>query len=427
MDLSPSSGPLPGGLFAVADLAADELWQVLLPFGVALAVGLLVGIERERHHNQRAGVRTFGIASLAGCLAAAVSPTAVAAVVVAVGALAAVGHWLEADSDPGATTEVALLIAPLLGATAWYNPTAASAAGVLVAVLLAAKDPLHRFAREVVSDQEIDDALMFFVAAVVVLPLLPSGPHGPYGVLDPQRIWWIVVALAAVGWAGYIATRILGARRGLLVTGLAGGFVSATATTAAMARRAREPGLFRPALAAAMLANAATLIQLEIVTSVVSLPVARAFLPAVVVGCVVSAGVALVLAWRAPVSADTEAPTGRPLAWRPILAVTAVLTASLLLGRWATDVLGPSGAVAVSALSGLADAHAGALAAANLHAAGQLPLAVAVAAGATALLTNLGVKTALAITTGGLRVGLSFLGLVLVPAAAVAVTLVLTV
>ena len=152
-----------------------------------------------------------------------------------------------------------------LGALSWSSPSLAVGATVGVAVLLWAKHPIHRFARELVSEEDVRDALTFFVAAFVVLPLLPDSDLGPYGVLNPRRIWLIVVLLTATGWAGYVASRVLGARRGLAITGLAGGFVSASATTGAMARRARDPAVRREALAAAILASVSTLVLLTFI------------------------------------------------------------------------------------------------------------------------------------------------------------------
>ena len=98
--------------------------------------------------------------------------------------------------------------------------------------LLWSKTRIHRFVRRILTEVEVEDAIKFFVVAFVILPLLPDQGVGPYGVLNPAKIWLLVVLLTGIGWVGYIGVRALGPQRGLLVTGLAGGFVSATATTA---------------------------------------------------------------------------------------------------------------------------------------------------------------------------------------------------
>ena len=211
-------------------------WQQIQPFLVALAIGLLLGLERERGHFGKlpAGSRSFALLSLAGAVAATFSMWAVVVGLGAVAGLMAIAYFRTSGEDPGTTTEIAAIVAYLLGALACSRPAVAGALAVIVALLLVSKDRIHRFARDIVSEVELEDAIKFFVVAFVVLPLLPNQPFGPYGVLNPAKVWLIVVLLTGIGWLGYIGVRALGPRRGLLVTGLAGGFVSASATTASM-------------------------------------------------------------------------------------------------------------------------------------------------------------------------------------------------
>ncbi len=372
---------------------------------VALAVGLLVGLEREHTGHGPAGSRTFGIAGLLGGVSAAVSPYAVAATLVAVGLLSAASYRRTADEDPGSSTELALVAVVALGALSWSSPSLAVGATVAIALLLWAKGPIHRFARELVSDADVRDALTFFVAAFVVLPLLPDSDVGPYGVLNLRRIWLIVVLLTATGWVGYVATRALGARRGLAITGLAGGFVSASATTGAMARRARDPATEREALGAAVLASVSTLLLLTGICWYASTAVLRVVAPAIVAGLVALLVIAAALLlgappWRRPAPAEPagaddegeaegeRAAPERPFALGPAVLLALVLTAALFVGRWGVETFGGAGAVAVSGLAGLADAHAGALAAAQLAAAGAISVTTAVWAIGAALATQ---------------------------------------
>ena len=418
---------------------------------VALALGLLVGLERERDRKGIAGSRTFGIAGLAGGVAAAISPYAVAGALLAMGVIAA-GGLRRDDEDRGVTTEVALVGVVGLGALSWSSPSLAVGAAVGIVVLLWAKHPIHRFARDLVSEDDVRDALTFFVAAFVVLPLLPDADMGPYGVLNPRRIWLVVVLLTATGWVGYVASRVLGVRRGLAITGLAGGYVSASATTGAMARRARDTAVRREALAAAILASVSTLVLLTFICAYVSTAVLRALAPSLVCGLVallVTAAALLLRGGDAPmpvpvpetadatttgVEAGAGAPTGtraeeqaaRPFALGPAVLLALVLTVALLLGRWGAATFGGAGAVAVSGVAGLADAHAGALAAAQLAADGQIPVSTAVLAVAAALATNTLLKLLLAVTAGGWRVGARYAALMLVPVLAFAVPLALS-
>ena len=400
---------------------------------VALALGLLVGLERERDRKGIAGSRTFGIAGLAGGVAAAISPYAVAGALLAMGVIAA-GGLRRDDEDRGVTTEVALVGVVGLGALSWSSPSLAVGAAVGVVVLLWAKHPIHRFARDLVSEADVRDALTFFVAAFVVLPLLPDADMGPYGVLNPRRIWLIVVLLTATGWVGYVASRVLGVRRGLAITGLAGGFVSASATTGAMARRARDTAVRREALAAAILASVSTLVLLTFICAYVSTAVLRALAPSLVCGLVALLVTAGALLLRGGAGTGTGASTGtgaeeqaaRPFALGPAVLLALVLTVALLLGRWGAATFGGAGAVAVSGVAGLADAHAGALAAAQLAANGQIPVSTAVLAVAAALATNTLLKLLLAVTAGGWRVGARYAALMLVPVLAFAVPLALS-
>lgn len=398
-------------------------WQVLQPYLVAAAIGLMVGLERERSHNRTmsAGSRSFALVALMGAAAASFGPWVVIGGLVIVGALMVLAYFRTSADDPGTTTEIAALVAYLLGALAYTQPALAVALAVVVVALLLSKSRIHRFARHIVTEVELEDAVKFFVVAFVVLPLLPDRPLGPYGVLNPAKVWLLVVLLTGIGWVGYIAVRALGPQRGLLITGLAGGFVSASATTASMGRLSKTAVGMRAALASALAASLATFLQLLIVIGYVDAGVLRRLWPPVVAGAVVLVVVAAVVYRGAgrerPDDAPDGAPPGRPFALRPALILAAVLISALLLGRWGAAVLGPQGAILASFAAGLADAHAGSLAAATLAAQGDISVSTALLAIAAALGSNLLVKIALAFTAGGRRFGMGFAAGMAAPAA----------
>jgi uncharacterized membrane protein (DUF4010 family) len=264
---------------------------------------------------------------------------------------------------------------------------------------------LHRFARKVVSDQDVRDAMILFVVAFVVLPLLPNRPLGPYGVLNPARVWWLVIAVTVIGWAGYVAARAFGERWGLLVTGFAGGFVSGSATTAVMARKYRTVGA--AAFPGAVAVNLATLAQIVAVTAIASPPVALRLLPAIGAGVVVLLAEVAWLVWRTkPADAENDEPVvSRPMSLKAALSLAAVLVVFLVITRAAAEWLGGGGVVAAGALGGLADAHAAAIAAASL-APQSISVHVAVLACGAALATNTVVKLVLATVAGGPRFAL---------------------
>ncbi len=391
----------------------------LLPFVSSLAIGLLLGFERERSHRggapQSAGSRTFALLALSGTLAAAFTTWVVAAGLLAVGGVLAIGYRNTSAVDPGATTEIAAMATFLLGALAWTDTALAAGLAIIVIVLLSAKRQIHTFARDVVTDAEVEDAVKFLVMAFVVLPLLPDRNLGPYGALNPERIWQLVLALTGISWAGYVATRALGPRRGLLIAGLAGGFISASATTASMARLSSSTGQLRATLAGSYLASVATFVQLIGIIAVADRGLLARLWPALVAGGVTLVAIAAATAmWGKPAvrarGADVERarPGDRPFGLRPALLLAGVLTVALLVGRWVVDVIGPRATLLASGGAGLADAHAGALAAATLHQRGQVGVSTALLGVAAALCTNTVVKCTLAFVAGGRRFGWRF-------------------
>ncbi|MFM8598228.1 MAG: MgtC/SapB family protein [Mycobacterium sp.] len=409
-------------------------WQQLQPFLVALAIGLLLGFERERSHGGRvpAGSRSFALLSLLGAVAAAIDPWAVVVGLLGVVALMALAYFRTSDEDPGTTTEIAAVGAYLLGALAYTRPALAVALAVVVAVLLLSKAHIHRFVREIVSEIELEDAIKFFVVAFVILPLLPDRDIGPYGILNPAKVWLLVVLLTGIGWLGYIGVRALGPQRGLLVTGLAGGFVSATATTASMGRLSRTLTDVRAPLAGALVGSLATFVQLLVVIGLVDGDVLRRLWPAVLAAAAALAVIAAAVCRTAARAAAAEAadtveiPASRPFALRPALVLAAVLTLALLVARWGAEVLGARGAVLAALAAGLADAHAGSVAAASLAAKGDITIDTALLAISAALGSNLLVKCVLAFTAGSRRFGLGFLAGMAAPTAVFAAVMVAT-
>jgi uncharacterized membrane protein (DUF4010 family) len=199
------------------------------PLLVALAIGLLIGLERERRKGEGtsrspAGLRTFALVGLLGgvtALSGDVAFVVIAGAFVALGALTAYG--LGDRKDPGLTGEVTLVATFSLGVLAQTRPVVAFETGVVIAALLAFRVQLHTFVRKRISDQELLDALTFAVAAVVILPLLPNRAVDPFGLLNPFTLWRLAVVAMALSFLGYGAQRLLGGRNGLLVAGLAAG------------------------------------------------------------------------------------------------------------------------------------------------------------------------------------------------------------
>jgi hypothetical protein len=198
----------------------------------------------ERVKDRNAALRAFGrLPSLrywGGTSLQLGGEVLLAVVLAAIAGLTIFAYWHGQARDPGVTTEASLLLTLVLGGLAMREPAVASGVAVVVAILLAAPTRLHRFVSLVLTERELHDALIFAAAVVVVLPLMPNRYVGPFGAINPRVIWKIVVLMMSVSAAGYIAVRVLGARFGLPLAGLASGFASSAATVAAMGRRAKE-------------------------------------------------------------------------------------------------------------------------------------------------------------------------------------------
>ena len=394
------------------DVAGFRFDEEGVRLAVALGIGLLLGAERERRKGEgpargAAGIRTFALVALAGGIAMAIGGGVVLAVALGFVALAVLAAYILGDrTDPGLTTEVAVVVAFLLGALAQQEPQLAAGIAVVVAILLAAREQLHRLVSRALTEQEVHDALLFAGAALVILPLAPNERIGPYGVFNPFAIWRLVVIVMAIGGAGYAAVRLLGARVGLPLSGLAAGFVSSSATIAAMGARAREtPALRTPAVAAAVLSTVATVVQMVIVVGATDRRTLEQLWPAMAFAGVAAVGYGAIFALRAlrDAAADAHEPGGRAFDLKTAVlfasTVTAVLFVSAALGDW----LGNRGVLLSAAVAGFADTHAAAIAVAGLAAGGRVEPADAVVPILAAFTTNSVTKMVLSAASGGRR------------------------
>jgi uncharacterized membrane protein (DUF4010 family) len=401
--------------------------------GIALGIGLLLGVERERHKGTgpgrgSAGVRTFALVALLGGLAAVVGSVALAVTGGFVALAAAASVLRSEESDPGITTEVALMIAFLLGALAQRDPGLAAGIGVAVGLILAYRDRLHRLVRDTLTEDEVHDGLLFAAAALIVLPLVPDEGLGPQGTLNPFTVWRLVVVVMAVQAAGYIALRVVGPRYGLLVSGFVGGFVSSTATVASMGTRATEqPELRRAAGGAAVVSTFATVLLLMLLLAATSLETLRS--ASVPLACAATAACVygVVVARRAARHAPEQIAPGRAFDLKTpvLLAVTVVLV--LLLAGVLDEALGRRGVVLGAAIAGFADLQSAGVSASTLVEAGRLSAGQAVVPVLAALTTSSASKAAIAYALGrgryAIEVGLGLLFVVGAAWAGFAVTL----
>lgn len=377
-------------------------------FAIAAGVGLMMGLERERSKGagstrSPAGIRTFTLAALTGAVAGHLGgvPLLIAATA-GIAVLAALSYAGNRDEDPGLTTEIGLLVAPLLGGLAISDIGLAAGLGAAVAVIFAVKAPLHGFVKKVLTGAEVTDGLIFAVATLVIWPQLPDRYLGPYLALNPHSIWLVVILVMALGGCGHVGVRALGARFGLSITGLASGFVSSTATIGAMAgRAAKEPESTRAAVAGAVFSTVATFVQLGFLLVTVSGSTFVLAAPALGAGALVAILYGLVFALRAQTPAGSvDGKSGRAFSAGTALAFAAMMTVMLVVAAAMRDWLGDAGIVIGAVVAGFVDTHAAAVAVASLVAAAEATPQEAVLPILAAMTSNAAAKIAMAIGMG---------------------------
>lgn len=380
-----------------------------IPIAVALGVGLLIGIERERRKEEAqtrapAGVRTHAVTALLGAVSFDLGGVVLlAVVVVAAAAFIAVGYYRTGHEEFGLTSEFVQLLTLLLGALAMREPLLASALGVTVTLLLVSRTWMHHFVLKVLTATELNDALVLAGAALVVLPLMPDRYLGPFNAINPHTLWIIVVLMMSISAGGYIARRLFGPRYGLPAAGFASGFISSSATIASMGSLARQkPELLPAAVAGAVLSTVATVLQMVVVlaaTNPSSLLKMALSLACAGVVAVAYAGWFVFQAIRQPLTETSQA--GRPFSFRTALLLPATMGAVLIAAAALNAWLGSAGLVAGAVVAGFADTHAPAISVASLVDSGRLEAAAAVIPILLAMSTNTVTKIALAVTSGG--------------------------
>lgn len=396
--------------------------QAAQALGSALAVGLLVGLERGWRDRDLpdggrvAGLRTFALIAFCGGLAALLTPMApllLPSGLLAVAALFAVSFPVAARTSGSVsiTTAVAALATFGLGALAAAgHALVAVGAAVLMALLLDLKPSLHGLLR-LIRPAELNAVLQLGVLSAVVLPLLPDAGYGPYEALNPFQLWLAVLLLAGLSLAGHIAMRWRGTQQGLLWIGVLGGLASSTAATLALARCTRADAGLKDAAAAATVAACAVMF-LRMALLVAVLQPALAWRMGGFLAALGLAGL-LLAAWqwqRKPRDAASPFPPASRVVDLPTaLGFGALLALVGLAVRAAKEGLGVSGLYGVAFLSGLADVDAILVSTLQMQAQGQLVARVAAAAVLLAAAANMVAKAAMAWSIGGRPLGVAVL------------------
>lgn len=389
---------------------------LLLGFGVALALGALIGTERERKKREgelgTGGLRTFVLIAEAGALAAWLArlqsaPWIFVGTGLLVAVFLAVGYWVEARARPesiGLTTEIAGLVTYLLGGAVLFgHARPAVALAIATTGVLAFKQPLHVLVGRIGRD-DLEAGLKLLIATFVVLPVLPNRAVDPWGVLNPYEMWWLVILISSLSLAGYAATRAFGAERGLVLTGLAGGLVSSTAVTLGFARQSRtRTQESSEALAAGLLLSWSVMFaRIAVIVAVAHRPLLAPLL--VPLGAMAAAALGVAAfefrrGARAPGERSPAVPLKNPFRLSASIRFALVFALVLLLVEFVRRELPARGIYAVASLAGLTDVDAITLSMTGfVRGGGALDLAAV--AIAIAALTNTLVKCGLVVVLG---------------------------
>jgi uncharacterized membrane protein (DUF4010 family) len=378
---------------------------------IALGLGLIVGLQRERAEAGLAGLRTFPLVTLLGALCALLGTATggwiVAAGLVGVAAATAMGNAIslrEKDADPGITTEVALLLMYSLGAYVVLGHRAiAVVLGGTVAVLLHFKAELHGLVARL-GDRDLRAIMQFVLLALVVLPVLPDATYGPFSVFNPREMWLMAVLIVGLSLSGYIALKFFGEKAGIVVGGLLGGLISSTATTVSWARRTRaDPETSRAASLVILIAGAVVYVRVLAEIAAVARPFLAAAAPPILALSAAMAAAAAVLWFRSRGGTEKVAEGQAPAELKAALTFAALYVVVLLAVAWMKERAGTRGLYLVSVVSGLTDVDAITLSVARLAGSGQIEAAVGWRLIVVAVLSNLVFKGAVAAVLGDAR------------------------
>lgn len=390
--------------------------------GIALAIGLLIGLERgwrtrDKGEGMRiAGLRTYGlIALLGGLLGILAQQTGILLLGFAFLSLTSVllvaySKSLSKFEDYSITSLIASLVTFTLGAlTVFGHTTLASATAVVITLLLGFKPLLHGWMNKL-EQRELEATFKLLLISVVMLPILPDRGFGPWDAINPYLIWWMVVLIAGISYLGYFAIRIVGFRHGSVLTGVFGGLVSSSALTLNLSRFSRvRPGM-QNALAAGILMACGTMFaRVLLLTSILNPALFQKLIPALALMCVLTYSIAFLL-WKnaREFQGNEEMRLENPFQLGMAIKFGGFLVGILLLSKLLQIYYGDLGAYMLAAASGIADVDPITLSMAQLSKEG-LALDVAENAILIAVAVNSLIKSIIAFVIGdkalGFRVG----------------------
>lgn len=385
--------------------------EALPQFLTSLAIGLLIGMERERNPSAKAGLRTFALVSLLGTLVALIAEKMGASWMLIAGLLSVAAMIIASyrnvpteNNDPGTTTVAALLICYLLGILVWLGFSKLS---VILAIgtttLLYFKPELQGITQRL-TRKDLVSILQFSVLSFVILPILPDENYGPYGAFNPYQGWMMVVLISGLSLAGYVALRMTGQRFGAPLLGFLGGLVSSTATTLVYAKHSKlNDGMLRLSAVVILIASQVVLIRLMVVSGLVAPGVLKQLAPVMALGLMFGV-IATLYNWKR-LKNEGELPmpeTSNPTEIHAALGFGLLFVIVLFCAAWLSDIAGSGGLYIVSVVAGLTDIDAIALSSLRLLNMEKLSSEQAVISIALAFISNMTFKFGLAFAIGGI-------------------------
>jgi len=388
----------------------DDPAQLVQQLLLALFLGLLVGLQRERSERSLAGLRTFPLITVLGTLSSLLAMRfggwIVAASLLGVVAVIAIGNMglrqAGKSTGQGTTTEIAILVMFAVGAFLPIGPwVIAVAVGAGVAVLLQFKPELHGLASKL-GDRELDAMMRFVLISCVILPVLPNQTYGPFDILNPFEIWLMVVLIVGISLAGYVIYKLFGRNAGILLSGILGGTISSTATTVSYARRkhatSAEVALSTLVI---LMASAVVYVRVIIEVSVVAPAFVSIVAPSVGAMFVLTVIPAAWLWWRADHETAEMPEQENPAELRSAVIFAAVYAGVLLAMAATKEYIGNQGMYVVAGISGLTDMDAITLSTARLVSDGRLDANDGWRLIVVAIVSNLVFKATMVAAIGG--------------------------
>jgi uncharacterized membrane protein (DUF4010 family) len=388
--------------------------ELLLRFGIALLIGILIGLEREYARLKEevrafAGVRTFPLIALLGCSAALITDLtggwAFGVLLLLLGVLVAIAYAVDAiQGRVGLTSEVAATVVFVCGALAyWDHLELAAALGVVTFGFLTLKPQLHNLAQRI-SSEDLYATLKFAIISLIVLPVLPNQTYGPppFDAFNPYRTWLMVVFISGISFLGYVLIKVIGSRRGIGLTGLLGGLVSSTAVTLSFSERSQDhPDLARPFALAITLAWTVMFGRVLVEVAVLN----QALLEALWLPMAAGMAAGLVFCAYYYLSQRTEEGSdvalANPFELGPAVKFGILYAVILVVAKAARFYFQDAGLYAAAAVAGLADVDAITLSMAELAGAdGGIAIPTATRAVVLAAISNTIVKGGIALSIG---------------------------